>query len=90
MTQSLFYCIVLSQLHFFFLGFHVGYRCELTAATVKVVTGAGGAEVDVALQIVGEETQTAFQGHHARANGRGNGDRLVFCQAAWQCRLALL
>lgn len=43
--------------------FHLSYQRELGAGTVEVVVRAGNMEIMVALQIVGQETDAAFQRH---------------------------
>lgn len=43
--------------------FHLPHQCELGASTVKVVIRAGNVEIVVALQIVGQKTDAAFQRH---------------------------
>ena len=43
--------------------FHLSYQRELGAGTVEVVVRVGNMEIMVALQIVGQETDTAFQCH---------------------------
>ena len=43
--------------------FHLPHQCELGAGAVKVVIRASNMEIMVALQIVGQETDAAFQRH---------------------------
>ena len=43
--------------------FHLSYQRELGAGTVEVVVRVGNMEIMVALQIVGQETDAAFQCH---------------------------
>mgnify|MGYP006866072753 FL=1 len=43
--------------------FHLSYQRELGAGTVEVVVRAGNMEIMVALQIVGQKTDAAFQRH---------------------------
>ena len=48
---------------------HVLHQLELGAAAVQVLLGIVDAEVVVAVQIVGQEADTALQGHHLGAHG---------------------
>ena len=50
--------------------FHLSYQRELGAGTVEVVVRAGNMEIMVALQIVGQETDAAFQCHELRTPGK--------------------
>ena len=43
--------------------FHLAHQRELGAGAVKVVAGAGGVEIVIALQIVGQKADAALQRH---------------------------
>ena len=57
--------------------FHLLHQCELGAGTVKVVIRASNMEIMVALQIVGQKTDAAFQRHEPCAPCKA----LFFCTA---------
>ena len=57
--------------------FHLSYQRELGAGTVEVVVRAGNMEIMVALQIVGQETDAAFQRHESCTPCK----TLFFCHA---------
>ena len=50
--------------------FHLPHQCELGAGAVEVVVRAGNMEIMVALQIVGQETDAAFQCHELSTPGK--------------------
>ena len=50
--------------------FHLPHQCELGAGAVEVVVRAGNMEIMVALQIVGQETDAAFQRHEFGTPGK--------------------
>ena len=57
--------------------FHLSHQCELGAGAVEVVIRAGNMEIMVALQIVGQETDAAFQRHEPCTPCKA----LFFCHA---------
>ena len=50
--------------------FHLPHQCELGAGAVEVVIRASNMEIMVALQIVGQETDAAFQCHELSTPGK--------------------
>ena len=50
--------------------FHLPHQCELSAGAVEVVIRASNMEIMVALQIVGQETDAAFQCHELSTPGK--------------------
>ena len=45
--------------------------CLLYTSTVQVVPFAGHMEIDVAVEVIGQEARSAFQRHQLRAQGQG-------------------
>ena len=55
--------------HIFPLGLHIGNQCDLGAGTNQVVLGVGGLEVQVAVNVILQETQTHLQRHNQCTHG---------------------
>ena len=49
--------------HLLPLPFHILHQCDLRSGAVKIVSRAGGVEIDVAFEIIGKEAHAAFQCH---------------------------